>query len=274
MSRSWEELVAEGRHLVEELTNDKFALGDLINEAVTLRQGKRTSHDVVKSAGDDSTSLHEFAEAVGLSYRQASGYRATASAWPKDHRHYRVSFGVYEELASRDERINVIHDGMTVDEARQVKGNKPKNELAPKTVAEKREALRELAEDPDVVDEVVEAVSDNPKLTAQVNERAAEKRPAPRKKVRETSDMDLAAHLGVGYVIAHAIDKNEESIDVVVGWLRENDADDATIRAVVEDIRKLRASGDRLHMYAEEMQVALDGGVSDERIRQFTDGGL
>lgn len=128
--------------------------------------------------------------------------------------------------------------------------------------------------DPKTRQAVIDAIGDDAASTAQVMERASERRPAPPKPEREPLATDLIAALGVGAAINQKAKTLSYNIDTIVAWLREDgrSTDDQTARAIREDIDGLRAARDRCEMYAEQLEVALDGGVSDERLAEFMEG--
>lgn len=217
----------------------------------------RIAHEAVESGG---FSRRSFAKEVGKDPRTISVQFQMWDRWGGEALPHRPTY-----WAAQAEIMNFsTGKDRTRDIARAGVRNLP--------AEDKREVLKELTADPDLADTVVDIVSDSPRMTVQVNERSAEKRPAPPKKVDKPDGFDLILGLGAGATVLYDIEKHEEAISNLVSWVGNNHAPDDVVRAVVDDIANLKAAGDRLHMYAEELQVALDGGVSDERIAQFVEG--
>ncbi|MEU3192027.1 hypothetical protein ABZ686_15620 [Streptomyces sp. NPDC006992] len=93
----YEQIVAEGRDLIEQLTKCQFASGDRVLEIEPMRK-----QGIQPPAGDTFTvdeSLTMFAADIGVSLSAVDKWRWTASRWPAEHRRARVSFTVHRILA-------------------------------------------------------------------------------------------------------------------------------------------------------------------------------
>jgi hypothetical protein len=109
VSRSWDELVAAGRALVDEDALRPWRYGDLALEAAPIGGGKRADK------------LAKWAAEVGWDRLDRSmdtliNYRGVAAAWPAERR-VDASWTAHQRLASHPERFELIKPGMTVDEA-------------------------------------------------------------------------------------------------------------------------------------------------------------
>ncbi|WP_327359738.1 DUF6192 family protein [Streptomyces sp. NBC_01304] len=101
--------------------------------------------------------LRLFAEAIGLSFHTVRTYRWVAARWPKEQRQDGVSFEVHRILASTPDAYEVIQhppldertgeSRWSGDAAKRVAGWPT---ATPVTVAEKVEAIRDLAQDEQV----------------------------------------------------------------------------------------------------------------------------
>lgn len=141
--RSYDQLVKEGREVIASLTRNKWLLGDLAIEAVPASTSG--SHD-----GNEER-LRTYAEDIGEKPETLRQYRRVAAAWPSGRRLPDVSWSVHQELAGQEDRFKRIYPGLTVDEARRMRGAEPtRHSPPPRTTQEKVESVREALSDPDV----------------------------------------------------------------------------------------------------------------------------
>ncbi|MBT2529739.1 hypothetical protein J7E91_31215 [Streptomyces sp. ISL-99] len=101
--------------------------------------------------------LHLFAEAIGLSFHTVRTYRWVAARWPKDQRQDGVSFEVHRILASAPDAYELIQHPPVDERTGESRwsGDAAKRAAGwptatPVTVAEKVEAIRDLAQDEQV----------------------------------------------------------------------------------------------------------------------------
>ncbi|MET7976299.1 DUF6192 family protein [Streptomyces mirabilis] len=154
----FDDLVDQSVQLVRVMTGCQFCLGDIALEIAPLR-----THGGHMALGDDEElgvegSLRMFAEAIGLSFHTVRTYRWVAARWPKDQRQEGDSFEVLHRiLASTPDAYEVIQhppvnertgeSRWTGDAAKRATGWPT---ATPVTVAEKVEAIRDLAQDEQV----------------------------------------------------------------------------------------------------------------------------
>lgn len=100
-SREWQELVSDTRTAA---STSAWVVGD---NALRVPHGH----------------LEEFAEAAEVNYGTLRNYRYVASRWPEDARVDGASFKVHAVLASREDRFELCHPGMTKKEALEAIGN-------------------------------------------------------------------------------------------------------------------------------------------------------
>jgi hypothetical protein len=140
--RTWKELVAEGRRLMEEEADLKWHWVDLVAEVEPL--------DVPGKGTGGHDRLRKWAEEIGWfgaerAFETLLNYRQIARAWPADRRRQGASFTAHAELRSHPERFTVIKDGMSAGQARKAAGTRPRE------LAEVRaETVREALQDPKV----------------------------------------------------------------------------------------------------------------------------
>jgi hypothetical protein len=106
--RRYDQLVAEGRGLVEQQSRCQFALGDraLEIEPIRPRGGAHPGPDEeLVSVGD---AIRIYAEDIGMPVSTLTGYRWVSSRWPNDRRAAGVSHYVHRVLAGRDDRFDMI----------------------------------------------------------------------------------------------------------------------------------------------------------------------
>jgi hypothetical protein len=146
----------------------------------------------------------------------------------------------------------------------------------------KRQVARDLLDDPDVTsdpevqDRVVRTAGSSPRLTARTIEHADEHRPAPPARQRDPNALDYIAALGVGSTAVMALRRLHDDVSTLVAVLR-NDAvrlNDQSRDAIREDAADLRKASDIARMYADEIEIALEGGVSDQRLEDLLNEGI
>jgi hypothetical protein len=95
----YDQLVAEGRELVEVQTRCQFALGDKALESEPMRP-----HGGSVAAAEEtflvSTSLQIFADDLAMPVASLRTYRWVAARWPAAHRRPKVSCGIHQILAA------------------------------------------------------------------------------------------------------------------------------------------------------------------------------
>jgi hypothetical protein len=184
-------------------------------------------------------------------------------------RHMNIPEPTFREWANNVERKVLPKDRARLNMAA------AKRAVDEATPEEKAELSRQALQDPAVVslleNEIVEHAASTPRRTARTIERASEKRPAPRKPDRDPSALDYLAVLGVGSEVYVKVRGYADKVSTLVSCLRggvpEADAD-----AVREDIADLRKASNAARIYADELEVALDGGVSDANLEALLNG--
>ncbi|UQA96602.1 DUF6192 family protein [Streptomyces halobius] len=203
----YEQIVAEGRDLTEQLTKCQFALGDRALEIEPMReQGIQPPRETTFTVDE---SLTMFAADIGVSLSAVDKWRWTASRWPAEHRRARVSFTVHRILAhieDEDERFAMIDDppvgertgrrAWTPDAAKRRVGHRVER---PVTVVEKAQAVTDLTRDESVA-AVTGDLLRRPDLTARM---PAEERV---RVVEEfTRDEDVASQVTTGLLRRPAV---------------------------------------------------------------------
>jgi hypothetical protein len=156
----FDDLVDQSVELVRVMTGCQFLLGDIALEIAPLR-----THGGDMRLGEDDElgvagALHVFAEAIGLSFHTVRTYRWVAARWPKDQRQEGVSFEVHRILASAPDASELIRHPPVNERTGECRwsGDAAKRAAGwatatPVTVAEKVEAIRDLAQDETVAAE-------------------------------------------------------------------------------------------------------------------------
>ncbi|MFJ8391093.1 DUF6192 family protein [Streptomyces sp. NPDC094438] len=152
----FEDLVDQSVQLVRVMTGCQFTLGDIALEIAPLRMhgGNMSLED--EELGVEG-SLRLFAESIGLSFHTVRTYRWVAARWPKDQRQEGVSFEVHRILASAPDAYELIQHPPADERTGECRwsGDAAKRAAGwptatPVTVAEKVEAIRDLAQDEQV----------------------------------------------------------------------------------------------------------------------------
>lgn len=136
MTRAWNDLVREGKALVEELRTHRFRLGDLANEA---------------------GNIPEYAEAIGLDAGQLQTYARVASAWPEKLRIKGVAWSSYLELFDRDDRKEILaglvvkYGKPTVTQVRAAIGKAGTGVRFTSPPEERVQLIRKMMGDPEVI---------------------------------------------------------------------------------------------------------------------------
>ncbi|WP_425824853.1 DUF6192 family protein [Streptomyces fractus] len=150
-------LVDQSVELVRVMTGCQWALGDIALEIAPLR-----SHGGNMALGEGEEigvegALRLFAEAVGLSFHTVRTYRWVAAQWPQDQRQDGVSFEVHRILAASEDAYELIRNPPVNERTGQARwsGDAAKRAAGwatatPVTVAEKVDAIRDLAADEQV----------------------------------------------------------------------------------------------------------------------------
>ncbi len=172
----YEQLVAEARELVAQVTKAQFALGD---KAVEIEPMRPVGGSVAKGTEELFTveeSLQMFADDIGVALATVMDWRWTASRWPTGRRKDGVSFTVHKILASipdEAERWIAIEDApfnprankkqWTTDGAKRLVGQQVDR---PVTVEEKVRAVRDLTRDDEVAVKVTASLLSRPETAA------------------------------------------------------------------------------------------------------------
>ncbi|MFD5467986.1 DUF6192 family protein [Kitasatospora sp. NPDC127059] len=175
--RRYDELVAEGRDLVEQIGRCQFRIGDMALEIEPMRLAGGGEHGA-DEAFTVATSLRLFAEDIGLSFHTVKGYRWTSSKWPATHRQPKVSHSIHRILASIEDpehRFAVILDPpvhersgtrrWTRDAASRALG---RQFATPVTVQEKVERIHDLAADDQVAARIASDLLRRPEVAFRV----------------------------------------------------------------------------------------------------------
>lgn len=197
---TWNDLVARGRNARERLGQAKWELGDLADEVETSYNGGQ---------------LQVYADEIELEYNTLRGYRYVSRAWPSDLRRSKAPWSVYEMLAGREDRYEILaeRDHWTVDAMRE-RLNKRQTRyplddpdeaqyrLRNLEPAERAELVRETLNDPEVAESVGDAVTDyvaaDPKLTTEVTRKRQKAAGIPEAQPRDTTrDYDDMVTRGV-----------------------------------------------------------------------------
>jgi hypothetical protein len=104
MARSYDELVAEGRKLIDQDTDIKWRLGELALELVPITP-ERKSWD---EEAENRATLERFANDLGISFSRLREYRAVADKWPAEKRNPAYSFYIHTLLAFQSDRFKLI----------------------------------------------------------------------------------------------------------------------------------------------------------------------
>ncbi|MEU4507130.1 DUF6192 family protein [Streptomyces sp. NPDC024089] len=168
----YEELVAEARELIAQVTKAQFALGD---KALLIEPMRLVGGSVTKGTDDLFTveeSLQMFADDIGVSRKTVEDWRWVSSRWPKDKRKDGVSHTVHKILASiadEEERWVSVEDApfnpragrkqWTTDGAKRLVGQQVDN---PVSVEEKVRAVKDLTRDDDVAVQVTASLLSRP----------------------------------------------------------------------------------------------------------------
>ncbi|MGW7314720.1 DUF6192 family protein [Streptomyces sp. NPDC054865] len=174
----YEQIVADARELIEQVTRAQFALGDKALEIEPMRPfgGSAPNSSDVFTVTD---SLTMFADDIGVSLATVEDWRWTASRWPTARRKDGVSFTVHRVLASiseEKERWAAIEDApfnprtgrrqWTPDAAKRLVGQRVDR---PVTVEEKIRVVTDLTRDEEVAAKVTADLLKRPAAAAQVS---------------------------------------------------------------------------------------------------------
>jgi hypothetical protein len=122
MTVTYDELVQRGREAREQADGVQWTQGDLALQVEDLAPDLRP-HDPQTGAflpWDGETPLKRYAAEIDVAYSTLKNYRATARAWPPARRRADGSFEVHRALNALEDRFALIHDGMTLVEARAI----------------------------------------------------------------------------------------------------------------------------------------------------------
>lgn len=106
--RRYDQLVAEGRDLIEQQSRCQFALGDRALEIEPIRAhgGAHPSPDEEWISVSDA--IRMYAQDIGIPATTLTAYRWVSSRWPKNRRVPGVSHYIHRVLAGRDDRFDMI----------------------------------------------------------------------------------------------------------------------------------------------------------------------
>ena len=155
--RRYDQLVAEGRELVDQQSHSQFALGDCALEIEPMRPrggGHPAPNEDLFAVRD---SIRMYAEDIGVPPATLMVYRWVSSRWPQRQRVGGVSHYVHRVLAGLDDRFDMIRTPprndrtgerrWDIDTACRAVGWRPRTAV---TAQEKVERIHDLAKD-DVV---------------------------------------------------------------------------------------------------------------------------
>lgn len=115
-TRTYDELVAEGREARERADEMQWIEGDLALEIEVLPPDERPRDPETGAfIEDEGKALRRYAEDVGIAYSSLQTYRRVAKAWPPTTRAH-SSWDVHRALAAQEDRFEIRAD-MTVREA-------------------------------------------------------------------------------------------------------------------------------------------------------------
>ncbi|WP_431921148.1 DUF6192 family protein [Nonomuraea jabiensis] len=279
----YEQLVAEGRRLVEQQTQAQFALGDIAVEVEPLR-----SHGGAQAAPDQeafqvSQSLQMLAEDLVIPFNTIKDYRWIASRWPAQHRRPGVSFSIYRILASitdEQERYARLADPplhtrsgtrrWTMDAAKRLVGHQVEH---PITVQEKVERIHDLARDEEVAARVATDLLRRPQVAdrsmrddlakhmvnraqidhaQQAGQVARQRTPALPRIERSRDFLDLIGTCSLFVA----------SIGRILPGLRDHQFTGDERVAVARNVARVRATADWLEAAIESGDVSLDEGLA------------
>ncbi|MFD3548997.1 DUF6192 family protein [Streptomyces sp. NPDC058655] len=177
----YQQIVATGVELVEQVTGAQFALGDLALEIEPMRAwGSPEPCTVSEPEFTVKVSLQRFADDIGVSERTVTAWRWTAAKWPAAKRRKGISFTVHRILGSvvgEAERWASLDDPpfnersgrrqWTPDGAKRLLGHKVD---IPVTVEEKIRAVTDLTRDDKVAAAVTADLLLRPAAAAQVSQ--------------------------------------------------------------------------------------------------------
>lgn len=236
--KSWDKLVEEGQELAAQISDNKFALGDLAIE-VTKKGEKK---------------LQEYAEEIGVPYNSLREYRRVAEAWhPARRLAPSVSFSVHQDLARVENREEVLRDlarqaekqdkRLTVNMVREARGAAPANypKPDPETRGDRVSAAKELLSDPEVASEVVSDDRTRASIVRAEQQVDAERRATTSRRQREDSPglhetSDFVTALGH---IVHARSDVNKALDL----LRDLPPIDSERRDELHDVLSLLEPG-------------------------------
>jgi len=174
----YEQLVAQGRELVELASRCQWKLGDFALEVEPLRPVGGAHPGVGEEIGSVDESLARFADDLALAPSTVKKYRYAAARWPAGHRAKGVSHNVHLILSSIEDeqrRWALIADPpvdprtgarrWTTDLAKRAVGQRVNT---PVTVVEKVNAIHELVRDEKVAVQVATDLLARPEVTKQV----------------------------------------------------------------------------------------------------------
>lgn len=244
----YDELVAQGRELVELASRAQFKLGDTALEIAPLHSGGKYADPGFQV----EVSLAGYASDIGLSVRTLLTYRYVASRWPAAKRVAGVSHYIHKILASLDdegERWSILlspprpawspSGRWTSDAAKRRVGQAVET---PVTVQEKVEAIRDLARDNEVAAKVAGDILTRPEVaeatTAEEKIQAvAELTREPAVAARVATDLlrrpDVVAAANAAEkasVVSELVRDTPTAATVATSLLRRPEVADATMR--------------------------------------------
>lgn len=114
-------LVAAGRAAREQADGVHWTEGDLALQIEVLRPEDRPRDpETGKIIEGQVGQIRRYAEDIGVEYDTLKKYRATAEAWPPETRAPSVSWAIHRTLNAQPDRFDLIHERMTVREARAI----------------------------------------------------------------------------------------------------------------------------------------------------------
>lgn len=119
ITMSYEGLVEAGREARKQIDGHQWTEGDLAMDVEALPPNERPRDpETGEFLADQNQALKRYATDIDMSYGTLQNYRRVSDAWPRSARADGVGHKVHEVLATQPDRFDLIHEGMSVREAR------------------------------------------------------------------------------------------------------------------------------------------------------------
>jgi hypothetical protein len=282
----YEQLVADGRRLVELASRAQFTIGEHALEIEPMRPHGGAQAGPDQDLGGVDASLGRFADDIGLTLSTVRNYRHVAARWPAGRRVKGVSHKVHMILASIEDdaqRFATILDPpadprtgqrrWTTDLANRAVGRQVST---PVTVAEKVHAVHELVRDESVAATVATDLLRRPAVAARameddtarqyVNhaqvERIARSTPVVRPPAPVARAFERVEHT-LGYVeLVGACHAFVSATGRIVPTLRGRGFSEAERAVLHTNVAKVRGAADWVEAAVDTGNVSLDEGLA------------